>query len=86
MQVSKDAVFVSPHKLPGGIGAPGLLIAKRALFRNAVPGAPGGGTVFFVTKEDHRYLSNREEREEGGTQAKPHPPSHSCFYARASIH
>eukprot|EP00854_Cymbomonas_tetramitiformis_P012450 gene12450-14709_t len=67
--VYKDAVFVSPHKFPGGAaGCPGLLLAKRALFRNAVPSAPGGGTVFFVTGEDHRYLSNREEREEGGTQ------------------
>jgi len=28
---------------------------------------PGGGTVFYVTENDHRYLSNREEREEGGT-------------------
>lgn len=53
-QVSKDAVFVSPHKLPGGVGAPGLLLAKRALFRNAVPTQPGGGTVFFVTDQDHR--------------------------------
>lgn len=32
-----------------------------------MPERPGGGTVFFVTEEDHRYLSNREEREEGGT-------------------
>jgi hypothetical protein len=28
---------------------------------------PGGGTVFFVTEEHHRYLDNLEEREEGGT-------------------
>jgi len=54
--VSKDAVFVSPHKLPGGVGAPGLLLAKRALFRNAVPTEPGGGTVFFVTDQDHRCV------------------------------
>ena len=49
-------------------GCPGLLVAKRSLFRNPVPHTPGGGTVFFVTGEDHRYLSDREEREEGGTQ------------------
>ena len=66
--VYKDAVFVSPHKLPGGPGAPGVLVAKRALFANEVPSEPGGGTVFFVTDADQRYLSSRHEREEGGTQ------------------
>lgn len=66
--VAKDAVFLSPHKFPGGIGAPGILIAKRRLLRNPVPTSAGGGTVFFVTAVDHRYLSSREEREEGGTQ------------------
>ena len=66
--VYKDAIFISPHKLPGGPGAPGILVAKRALFSNDVPSEPGGGTVFYVTSEDHRYLSNRVEREEGGTQ------------------
>ena len=64
----KDAMFVSPHKLPGGPGSPGVLVAKRSLFQNDVPSTPGGGTVFFVTGADHRYLSNRVEREEGGTQ------------------
>lgn len=66
--IYKDAIFLSPHKLPGGPGAPGVLVAKRLLFRNAVPSEPGGGTVFFVTDEQHRYLSKREDREEGGTQ------------------
>ena len=66
--VYKDAMFVSPHKLPGGPGSPGVLVAKRSLFQNDVPSEPGGGTVFFVTGADHRYLSNRVEREEGGTQ------------------
>lgn len=66
--VYKDAIFISPHKLPGGPGSPGVLVAKRALFSNEVPSEPGGGTVFYVTSEDHRYLSNRVEREEGGTQ------------------
>ena len=31
------------------------------------PTLPGGGTVFYVTEGHHRYLSNRVEREEGGT-------------------
>ena len=63
----KDAVFLSPHKLPGGPGACGVLVATRALFRNSVPSVPGGGTVFFVTDRKHRYLGDIEEREEGGT-------------------
>ncbi len=25
----------------------------------------GGGTVFFVSEDSHRYLENLEEREEG---------------------
>jgi selenocysteine lyase/cysteine desulfurase len=63
----KDAVFVSPHKLVGGPGTPGLLIARRALFTNAVPSVPGGGTVAYVNATEHRYLDVVEHREEGGT-------------------
>ena len=33
----KDAIFLSPHKLIGGPGTPGLLVARRELFRNRVP-------------------------------------------------
>ncbi|XP_074637843.1 putative cysteine desulfurase [Acropora palmata] len=65
----KDAVFLSPHKFVGGPGTPGLLIAKKKLFRNPVPGGCGGGTVLFVTRETHLYLESIEEREEGGTPA-----------------
>lgn len=67
--VYKDAVFVSPHKFIGGPGTPGILIAKRHLFRNSVPAAPGGGTVSYVNPEEHRYLRDPEHREEGGTPA-----------------
>jgi selenocysteine lyase/cysteine desulfurase len=63
----KDAVLLSPHKFVGGVGAPGILIAKKALFRNATPAAGGGGSVFFVSQEGHRYLKDIESREEGGT-------------------
>jgi selenocysteine lyase/cysteine desulfurase len=63
----KDAVFVSPHKLVGGPGTPGLLIARRELFTNAVPAVPGGGTVAYVNATEHRYLDEVEHREEGGT-------------------
>jgi selenocysteine lyase/cysteine desulfurase len=65
----KDAVFVSPHKLIGGPGTPGLLIARRELFRNRVPDVPGGGTVWYVNPESHNYLDDIEHREEGGTPA-----------------
>jgi selenocysteine lyase/cysteine desulfurase len=65
----KDAVFISPHKLIGGPGTPGVLVARRRLFRNRVPTVPGGGTVAYVYSEDHSYLSDIEHREEGGTPA-----------------
>jgi hypothetical protein len=63
----KDAVFISPHKFLGGPGTPGILIAKRHLFKNRVPAVPGGGTVASVTPRGHAYLSDVEHREEGGT-------------------
>ncbi len=65
----KDAVFLSPHKFIGGPGTPGVLIAKRKLFRNTVPAVPGGGTVAYVNPLEHRYLTDPEVREEGGTPA-----------------
>jgi selenocysteine lyase/cysteine desulfurase len=65
----KDAVFISPHKFIGGPGTPGLLVAKRKLFRNAVPAVPGGGTVAYVNTNVHRYVEEPEAREEGGTPA-----------------
>ena len=67
--VYKDAIFISPHKFIGGPGTPGLLIAKKHLFQNAVPAIPGGGTVSYVNPEEHVYLDDIEHREEGGTPA-----------------
>ncbi|MBE7450038.1 MAG: aminotransferase class V-fold PLP-dependent enzyme [Kofleriaceae bacterium] len=64
-----DAVFLSPHKFIGGPGTPGVLVAKRHLFKNRVPAVPGGGTVAYVNPEEHRYLADPEHREEGGTPA-----------------
>ena len=63
----KDAIFLSPHKFIGGPGSPGLLVAKRAIFKNRVPAAPGGGTVSYVNPTEHAYLEDPEHREEGGT-------------------
>ena len=47
----------------------GVLVAKRKLFVNPIPSQAGGGTVNWVTKQQHQYLSKLEEREEGGTPA-----------------
>ncbi len=63
----KDAVFISIHKLIGGPGTPGLLVARKELFKNAVPAVPGGGTVSFVRLDSHEYIDDIEHREEGGT-------------------
>ena len=64
-----DAIFISPHKMIGGPGTPGVLVARRELFVNRVPAVPGGGTVNFVNPDDHDYLDEVEHREEGGTPA-----------------
>jgi selenocysteine lyase/cysteine desulfurase len=65
----KDAVFLSPHKFPGGPQTPGVLAVRREMVRNQVPTAPGGGTVLFVDPLGHRYLDDPVAREEGGTPA-----------------
>ncbi|CAN5658029.1 aminotransferase class V-fold PLP-dependent enzyme [soil metagenome] len=65
----KDAIFLSPHKFIGGPQTPGVLVVRRELVRNAVPTAPGGGTVAFVDPTEHRYVDDPIAREEGGTPA-----------------
>ncbi len=65
----KDAIFISPHKLVGGPGTPGVLVARKELLSNPVPAVPGGGTVQYVSPDRHTYLSDPEHREEGGTPA-----------------
>lgn len=64
---SMDACFISPHKFIGGPGTPGVLVAKRELFKNSVPAVPGGGTVAYVNPEEHLFLEDPEKKEEGGT-------------------
>ena len=49
------------------MNTPGVLVIKKKHCTNNVPSQPGGGTVFFVTKDSHRFLSHRSDREEGGT-------------------
>lgn len=65
----KDAVFISPHKLIGGPGTPGVLVVRRDLLTNRVPAVPGGGTVQYVSPDHHTYIPDQEHREEGGTPA-----------------
>ena len=64
-----DAVFISPHKFVGGPGTPGVLVVKKSVLQNSVPAVVGGGTVMYVTPEDHLYIEDHERREEGGTPA-----------------
>jgi selenocysteine lyase/cysteine desulfurase len=62
-----DAVFISPHKFIGGPGTPGVLAVRKDLLTNRVPAIPGGGTVAYVSPDDHRYIADVAHREEGGT-------------------
>ncbi len=64
-----DAAVLSPHKYPGGPGASGVLIADRTFFATPRPTLTGGGTVSYVTADAHRYVTDAEHREEGGTPA-----------------
>jgi selenocysteine lyase/cysteine desulfurase len=66
---SKDAVFISPHKFIGGQGTPGVLVVKRHLLTNSVPAVVGGGTVSYVSPDNHSYVADAVRREEGGTPA-----------------
>jgi hypothetical protein len=65
----KDAIFLSPHKYIGGPSTPGILVVRRELLRNRVPDVPGGGTVAYVNPDEHAYLDDPTQREEGGTPA-----------------
>jgi selenocysteine lyase/cysteine desulfurase len=63
----KDAIFISPHKFIGGPETPGILVVKKRLLKNSVPTVPGGGTVSFVSSDEHLYVQDHVSREEGGT-------------------
>ncbi|MGD8305869.1 MAG: aminotransferase class V-fold PLP-dependent enzyme [Ignavibacteria bacterium] len=65
-----DAITFSPHKFLGGPGSSGVLIFDSNLYKNKVPDQPGGGTVDWTNPwGQHRYVSNIEIREDGGTPA-----------------
>ncbi len=62
-----DAIFLSPHKFPGGPGASGVLAIRQAAIRATRPTWPGGGSVAYVSPWAHDYLASVVEREEAGT-------------------
>lgn len=65
-----DAIFFSPHKFLGGPGSSGVLIFDSKLYQNEVPDLPGGGTVDWTNPwGQHKFVSNIELREDGGTPA-----------------
>ncbi len=65
-----DAIFFSPHKFLGGPGTSGVLIFDSKLYHNRVPDQPGGGTVDWTNPwGQHKFVSNIELREDGGTPA-----------------
>jgi selenocysteine lyase/cysteine desulfurase len=62
-----DAVFISPHKFPGGQSTPGLLVCKKSLVCNSISYTPSGGTVRFACSKSFVYNPNIEVKENGGT-------------------
>jgi len=63
-----DAIFFSPHKFLGGPGSAGVMVFDAKLDANSVPDHPGGGTVDWTNPwGGHRFISNLEDREDGGT-------------------
>jgi selenocysteine lyase/cysteine desulfurase len=65
-----DAVFFSPHKFLGGPGSCGVLVFNSELYHNDVPDHPGGDTVQWTNPwGGHKYFSDIETREDGGTPA-----------------
>lgn len=62
-----DALFLSPHKLLGGVGSCGLLVIKKTLCQGNKPTFAGGGTVAYVSRVGHEFLSDFEMLEDAGT-------------------
>lgn len=64
-----DAIFISPHKLLGGVGSCGLLAIRKSLFSSNLPTFSAGGTVSYVSKKSVHYLDDIEQLEDAGTPA-----------------
>ncbi len=65
-----DAIYFSGHKFLGGPGTTGILLFNKRLYKNSIPDNPGGGTVSWTNPWGaHAYVTDIEEREDGGTPA-----------------
>jgi selenocysteine lyase/cysteine desulfurase len=63
-----DAIYFSPHKFLGGPGTSGVLIFNKKIYKNTIPDQPGGGTILYSNPwKVHEYITNIEQREDGGT-------------------
>jgi len=63
-----DAIYFSPHKFLGGPGSSGVLIFDKAMYHNAIPDQPGGGTVDWTNPwGEYKFVEDIELREDGGT-------------------
>ncbi len=65
-----DALFISSHKLLGGVGGCGLLAIRKSLCARYFSGEPsfmGGGTVEYVSRTSFRFVSDFERLEDAGT-------------------
>ena len=61
-----DALFISAHKLLGGVGSCGLLVIRKKLLSDK-PSFAAGGTVGYVSRTSVDYLCDYEKLEEAGT-------------------
>ncbi|WP_104577991.1 aminotransferase class V-fold PLP-dependent enzyme [Helicobacter felis] len=63
-----DALFLSAHKLLGGVGACGILALKKYLIDTTLPPSfSGGGVVTYVSRSTQEYTEALDAREEVGT-------------------
>lgn len=64
-----DAIFISSHKLLGGVGACGILGIKKELCISKKPTFASGGTVLYVDRKNQIYKDSIEAIEDCGTPA-----------------
>ncbi|MDN5785678.1 aminotransferase class V-fold PLP-dependent enzyme [Pseudorhodobacter sp.] len=82
----KDAVVLSAHKFPGGPGASGVMILRKAAVCTRRMFQPGGGTVKFVSGSGHDYSNDLATREEAGTpNVVGDIRAALCFLVKAAI-
>lgn len=63
-----DVMFLSPHKLIGGPGSCGILVIRKGLINEEIaPTFAGGGTFEYVDRNTHKFIDEKEAREDAGT-------------------